>query len=171
MRVGVDRPLFRACRQLSVTRASTERSGDGAAAGGVRSTERSEPTRFSEGGGGQQADRHAEGVGRSPERVSASQSLQARQFPPRGANRSGSRLLNGLMVVQIHPWRLLKEGEPARSGHPFEAGRATATSLGIKTSALFAVPPEGARTAPPPPSLSFGAAPSSRCRAPSAIGP
>jgi hypothetical protein len=54
-------------------------------------------------------------------------------FPPRGANRSGSRLLSGLMVVQIHPWRL-SEGEPARSGHPFEAGRATATSLGIETS-------------------------------------
>jgi hypothetical protein len=40
------------------------------------------------------------------------------------------------MVVQIHPWRLLKEGEPARRGHPFEAGGATATSLGIKTSAF-----------------------------------
>ncbi len=38
------------------------------------------------------------------------------------------------MVVQIHPWRLLKEGEPARCGHPFEAGGATETSLGIKTS-------------------------------------
>lgn len=44
------------------------------------------------------------------------------------------------MVVQIHPWRL-SEGEPARSGHPFEAGRATATSLGLETSTLFAAPP------------------------------
>ena len=54
-------------------------------------------------------------------------------FPPRGANRSGSRLLSGPMVVQLHPWRL-SEGEPARRGHPFEAGRATATSLGIEPS-------------------------------------
>ena len=37
------------------------------------------------------------------------------------------------MVVQIHPWRL-SEGEPARRGHPFEAGWATAASLGLETS-------------------------------------
>ena len=44
------------------------------------------------------------------------------------------------MVVQIHPWRL-SEGEPARRGHPFEAGRATVASLGLESSALFAAPP------------------------------
>jgi hypothetical protein len=132
----------------------------------VRGTERSEPTRFSEGGRGQQADPHAEGVGQSPERGSASQSLQARHFSPRGANRPGSRLLNGLMVVRIHP-RRLSEGEPAKHGHSFEAGRATVTSLGLETSALFAVPPEGHPHSSP--LSAFGAAPSSRCRAPSAI--
>jgi hypothetical protein len=38
------------------------------------------------------------------------------------------------MVVRIHPWRLFEEGEPARRGHPFEAGGATEMSLGIMTS-------------------------------------
>ena len=33
------------------------------------------------------------------------ESLQARQFPPRGASRSGSCLLNGDTVVQVHPRR------------------------------------------------------------------
>lgn len=36
------------------------------------------------GGGGQQADRHAAGVGRSPERMSASQFRREVQISPRG---------------------------------------------------------------------------------------
>ena len=42
------------------------------------------------GAGGQQADRHAAGVGRSPERVSASQSRSSPHFPKRG-RRSAKR--------------------------------------------------------------------------------
>jgi hypothetical protein len=96
-------------------------------------------------------------------------SLQARQFPPRGASRSGSRLLNGDTVVQIHPRRPCAplgnntvgrgpNAEQSRwesgAGHHFRKANPQGAdtrlkrdgrhpSLGFETSVLFAVPPGG----------------------------
>ena len=61
------------------------------------------------GAGGQQADRHAAGVGRSSERVSASHSRRGDHFPPRSSKRT-VRLINGIALDQ----RPARERYPAR---------------------------------------------------------
>ncbi len=65
-------------------------------------------------GGGQQADRHAAGAGRSPERVSASQSRREVHSP--WLSSSGLRLLSGSTQVQILSGGLLEVKPDKRAG-------------------------------------------------------